>query len=112
MLQARLLAAALAALAVTPALADTSGWVSAVQHAIAARQTYPVSAEMHGEEGVARVRIYIAADGAVMRSELITRSGSPTLDREALAVGARVGHVPAPPAGATVVLVPMVWKLT
>ena len=93
-----------------PAFADD--WMKEVAHALAARQTYPATAQMRGEEGTAKVKVYIGADGAVQRAEIGGGSGSTTLDREALAVTARVGHVPAPPAGATSVTVPMTWKLT
>lgn len=95
-----------------PAMADSADWTKQVARAFAARQTYPSTAEMRGEEGTARVKVYVGADGAVLRSEIAAPSGSSTLDKEALAVPGRVGHVPAPPGGATVVTVPMTWKLT
>lgn len=96
----------------TPALADNADWAKQVAHALASKQTYPATAEMRGEEGTAKVKVYIGADGSVLRSELVGPSGSSALDKEAMAVPSRVGHVPAPPGGATALTVPMTWKLT
>ena len=95
-----------------PAMADTGDWVKQVTRAFAAHQTYPATAEMRGEEGTAKVKVYVGADGAVLRSEMVAPSGSSTLDKEALSVPSRVGHVPAPPSRATAITVPMTWKLT
>jgi protein TonB len=94
-----------------PAMADTPEWTKAVTRMFAAKQTYPSTAQMRGEEGTAKIKVYIAADGAVQKAELVAGSGSTTLDKEALAVPAKVGHVPAPPSGATTLTVPMTWKL-
>ena len=95
-----------------PAMADGGDWLKEVAHALASKQTYPATAQMRGEEGTAKVKVYVGADGSVLRAELVGPSGSSTLDREAMAVPGRVGHVPAPPAGMTSVTVPMTWKLT
>ncbi len=106
-------AAALAALVLSPAvaLAQPAAWIAQVARAIAAKQTYPRTAQMRGEEGTARVKVYISATGAVERTELIAPSGSATLDKEALALPVRAGTLPTPPAGATTVTVPITWKL-
>ncbi|WP_226018017.1 energy transducer TonB [Novosphingobium sp. FKTRR1] len=101
---------ALAATA-TPVLAQSADWVKSVARAIAAKQTYPRSAQMRGEEGTAKVKVFINAGGGVDRTELVTPSGSSTLDKEALALPARAGQLPAPPGGATSVTVPITWKL-
>lgn len=109
--------AALAALALSAALAPTvafaqpAAWIAQVARAIASKQTYPRTAQMRGEEGTAKVKVYISATGAVERTELVAPSGSATLDKEALALPARAGTLPAPPAGATAVTVPITWKL-
>lgn len=73
---------------------------------IASKQTYPRTAQMRGEEGTAKVKIYIAASGAVERTELVGGSGSPTLDKEALTLPTKAGALPAPPGGATAVTLP------
>ena len=95
----------------TPAQAQSTDWIRQVARAIAATQTYPRSAQMRGEEGTAKVNITISATGAVERTELVSPSGSSTLDKEALALPQRAGQVPPPPGGATTVTVPITWKL-
>jgi protein TonB len=94
-----------------PAYAESPEWVKQVGRAFASKQTYPSTAQMRGEEGTAKVKVYIGADGAVQKAELVAGSGSAILDKEALSVPSKVGHVPAPSAGATTLVVPMTWKL-
>jgi protein TonB len=93
-----------------PAFAQ-SDWQHSVARIIASRQTYPHMAQMRGEEGTAKVKVYIAANGSVEKTELVGPSGSATLDKEAIALPARVGTLPAPPGGATTVVLPLTWKL-
>jgi len=94
-----------------PAHAQSADWIKVVTRTIAAKQTYPKAAQARGEQGTAKVKIYVAASGAVERAELISASGSTALDREALALPSRTGSVPPPPGGATTVTVPITWKL-
>lgn len=110
-LAAAITAAAIALAPAVPALAQSSGWTQQVARIIASRQTYPRVAQMRGEEGTAKVKIYVAASGAVERAELISPSGSSTLDREALTLPTRLGALPAPPGGPTSLTVPITWKL-
>ncbi|KUR73592.1 energy transducer TonB [Novosphingobium fuchskuhlense] len=91
--------------------AQSADWIKQVTRTIAAKQTYPKAAQARGEQGTAKVKIYVAASGAVERAELIAPSGSTVLDREALALPSRTGSVPPPPGGATSVTVPITWKL-
>lgn len=107
-----LLACALLAglLTATPAMAQ-SDWSRQAARIISSKQTYPATAQMRGEEGTAKVKVYVGADGSVQRTELATGSGSPLLDREALAMPTRAGRLPAPPGGPTVLTVPVTWKL-
>lgn len=109
----KIIGAAIAAFALAPlpALAQPAAWIAQVARAIAAKQTYPRTAQMRGEEGTARVKVFISASGSVERTELIAPSGSSTLDKEALALPARAGALPPPPGGATSVTVPITWKL-
>lgn len=114
----RTLSASLAALALaggvlsaSPASAQSADWLKSVARAIASKQTYPRTAQMRGEEGTAKVKVFISASGAVERTELVVPSGSSTLDREALALPARAGTLPAPPGGPTSITVPITWKL-
>ncbi len=107
-----LLAATCAATCVAgTAHAQSADWIKQVTRTIAAKQTYPKAAQARGEQGTAKVKIYVAATGAVERAELIAPSGSTVLDREALALPSRTGSVPPPPGGATTVTVPITWKL-
>lgn len=109
----KMIGAALAALALSPlpAMAQPAAWISQVARAIAAKQSYPRTAQMRGEEGTARVKVFVSASGAVERTELVAPSGSATLDKEALALPAKAGTLPPPPGGATSVTVPITWKL-
>lgn len=93
------------------ALAQSAEWTKQVARIIASKQTYPRTAQMRGEEGSARVKVYIGANGAIERTELIAPSGSATLDKEALAMPTRAGSVPPPPGGAATVIIPVTWKL-
>jgi protein TonB len=94
-----------------PAHAQSADWIRQVTRTIAAKQTYPKAAVARGEEGTAKVKIFVAASGVVERAELVSPSGSTSLDREALALPSRTGSVPPPPGGATTVTVPITWKL-
>ena len=96
------------ALTANPAFADD--WLSSVKRTIASKQTYPRTAQMRGEEGTAKVRIQVNAAGKVEKAELVGSSGSSALDKEAIAMMARVS-LPAPPAGSGSVIVPLTWKL-
>ncbi len=107
------LALGLSALAVTSTavFAQAADWQRQVARIIASKQTYPRSAQMRGEEGTARVKIFVSAGGAIERAELVAPSGSATLDKEALSMPTRAGSVPPPPGGATALVVPLTWKL-
>jgi protein TonB len=94
-----------------PAFAESPDWIKQVTRLFASKQAYPSTAQMRGEEGTAKVKVYIGADGTVQKAELVAGTGSASLDKEAVAVPAKVGHVPAPSAGATTITVPMTWKL-
>jgi len=106
-----LAAAATVALAITPAFAQSAGWQQAVARAIAAKQTYPRAAQMRGDEGTAKVKVYVSASGLVEKTEMVAPSGSSVLDREALSLPSKVGNLPAPPGGATAIVLPLTWKL-
>ncbi|MDT0509074.1 TonB family protein [Novosphingobium sp. MMS21-SN21R] len=95
----------------TAAFAQAADWQRQVARIIASKQTYPRAAQMRGEEGTARVKVYVGAGGSIERTELVAPSGSSTLDKEALAMPTRAGAVPPPPGGATAIVVPVTWKL-
>lgn len=93
----------------TPALA--ADWSGTVARLVASRQSYPTAAQMRGDEGTAKIRVFVAPDGKVQKTELVTGSGSALLDKEALALPAKIGKFPAPDAGQTSIVLPMTWKL-
>ncbi len=95
----------------TAAFGQAADWQRQVSRIIASKQTYPRSAQMRGEEGTAKVKIFVGAGGAIERTELIAPSGSTTLDKEALTMPSRAGSLPPPPGGATAVVLPLTWKL-
>ena len=95
----------------TPAFAQSPDWQRQVSRIIASKQTYPRTAQMRGEEGTAKVKVYVGSGGSSERTDLVAPSGSSTLDKEALAMPTRAGSVPPPPGGATTIIVPVTWKL-
>lgn len=109
----RFIATAVVALTVaaTPVFAQSADWQRQVVRIVSSKQTYPAAAETRGEQGTARVKVYVAADGAVEKTELVTGTGSAALDRAALALPSKAGKFPAPPGGATTIVLPLTWKL-
>ncbi|MCE7797025.1 energy transducer TonB [Sphingobium sufflavum] len=104
-------ATAAAMILATPVMAQSTDWSKQVARMIAAKQTYPRMAQERGEQGTARVKVYVSATGNVDRTELIATSGSAPLDREAMILPTRVGTLPAPTGGATTIVLPFTWKL-
>ena len=105
---------AMACAALAPAVvvaAPPAEWVAKVRQMIMAKQEYPRSAQMRGDEGTARVKLLVAADGSVSNVELVQATGSVTLDHEAISVARKVGTFPAPPGGAATIIVPITWKM-
>jgi protein TonB len=94
----------------TPAFAQ-SDWGRKVAALVASKQTYPRAAQMRGDEGTVKVKVSVSASGAVESVEMVAPSGSSVLDREALDLPRKIGTFPAPPAGATSVVLPLTWKL-
>lgn len=94
-----------------PAVAQPAAWQQAVARQVASKQTYPRAAQMRGDEGTVKIKVFVSANGAVQKTELVSPSGSSVLDREALALPAKVGSLPAPPGGATAIVLPLTYKL-
>jgi protein TonB len=86
-------------------------WSGQVARLVASKQGYPTAAQMRGDEGTAKVRVFVGADGAVQKTELVTGSGSSVLDKEALSLPTKIGKFPAPAGGATSIVLPLTWKL-
>jgi protein TonB len=95
----------------TPALSQATEWNRQVSRIVASHQTYPRAAQMRGDEGTVRVKVYVDPTGAIQKVELVVPSGSSILDREALALPTKVGKLPAPPTGTTTIVLPLTWKL-
>jgi protein TonB len=93
----------------TPAFAGD--WTGQVARLVASKQSYPAAAQMRGDEGTAKVRVAVSADGSVQGTELVSGSGSALLDKEALALPKKIGKFPAPDAGQTSIVLPLTWKL-
>ena len=72
--------------------------------AFRARQepAYPERARRAGAEGVASVRLRLAADGTVLQAELTRSTGSRLLDEAALAAARGSGFAPATRGGVPV----------
>ena len=107
----KLMVAAIVVATSTPAFAQPAAWQQAVARQIASKQTYPRAAQMRGDEGTVKVKVYVSASGAVEKTELIAASGSSVLDREALALPSKVGTLPAPPGGPAAVVLPLTYEL-
>lgn len=97
-------------LVTVPAIA-AGDWSSQVARLVASKQTYPTAAQMRGDEGTAKVRVFVGADGSVQKTEMVAGSGSALLDKEALSLPGKAGKLPAPPEGATTIVLPLTWKL-
>jgi protein TonB len=95
-----------------PAFAGvTPEWTAKVRQMLVAKQDYPRAAQVRGDEGTARLKLEVGADGAINSVALMQPSGSPALDKEALAVPRKIGSFPPPPGGATTLIVPLTWKM-
>lgn len=102
---------AAAAVLGAPAFAQSPDWQRKVAQVVASKQTYPRTAQMRGEEGTAKVKVYVSASGAIEKAELVGPSGSATLDKEAISLVTKIGTLPAPPGGPAAVVLPLTWKL-
>lgn len=95
----------------SPAFAQSADWQRSVMKVIASRQSYPRAAQMRGDEGTAKVKVTVGAGGEVLAVELIQKTGSSLLDREAVELPRKIGRFPAPPGGGTSIVLPMTWKM-
>ncbi len=91
--------------------ADTSSWQHQIVSLVMTNQSYPRIAQARKEEGVAKVRMFLEASGAVTKVELVASSGSDILDKETEKLFQKLGQLPPPPPGVTTLVVPVSWKL-
>jgi protein TonB len=92
---------------------DMSGWKKAVAQKVAKKQKYPRSAISREIEGRAKVRLTVAADGAITAHEIVEPTGEKVLDREIPKLVSRLNPLPALPAGQAEFsfLLPLNWRL-
>jgi len=72
-------------------------WESALAAHIERFKRYPADARARDEQGVVRVAFTIDRAGHVLSSRIVQSSGSPSLDRETLAMLERAQPLPPPP---------------
>jgi periplasmic protein TonB len=94
----------------TSAFAD-AGWQKQVVAMVIKAQTYPRAAQIRKEQGTAKVRVKIAASGAIEGVELTQSSGSDILDKEAQKMMEKIGSFPPPTGGGASLVVPITWVL-
>lgn len=104
------IAALLAAPMAAPAFA--AEWGKEVMTLIAKNQSYPRSAQVRNEQGTTKVRVLFDGSGKVTGTEIVEGSGSDILDRESQKIFEKIGTLPAPPAGTSKLVVPIVWRLS
>lgn len=101
-------------LATAPAQAlDMNGWKKAVIKKVAKKQKYPRSALAREIEGKARVRLFVAADGAITNHEIVQETGQSVLDKEIPKLVSRLNPLPSLPEGKTEMsfVLPLNWSL-
>jgi periplasmic protein TonB len=83
--------------AAAPSVAVVHRWETELVAHIERFKRYPSEARARGDQGLARVAFTVDRDGWVRGMRIVQSSGSPELDREALAMLARAQPVPRPP---------------
>jgi len=89
---------------------DTSWQTVLVKH-LERFKTYPGAARDRGEQGVVELAFTVDRNGHVLGRHIVTSSGHPDLDAEALAVVARAQPLPAFPAGMREAQLDINWRL-
>ncbi len=92
---------------------DMNGWKKAVIKKVAKKQKYPRSALAREIEGRAKVRLVVAADGAITTHEIVEETGQSVLDKEIPKLVARLNPLPSLPDGKTEMsfVLPLNWSL-
>ena len=88
-----------------PSAAAQATWGGAVGQHLMQKRRYPAQARAAGQQGTARVRVTIDAQGHVLARHLAQSSGRALLDGEALELMQRADPFPKPPAGLPVPVV-------
>jgi len=92
---------------------DMKGWQAAVVKQVAKKQKYPRSAIAREIEGRAKVRLTVAADGAITSHEIVQETGQRVLDKEIPKLVERLNPLPSLPEGKTEMsfVLPLNWSL-
>tara|TARA_R110002096_G_scaffold44751_6_gene121086 strand:- start:438 stop:803 length:366 start_codon:yes stop_codon:yes gene_type:complete len=92
---------------------DMNGWKKAVVKKVAKKQKYPRSALAREIEGRAKVRLTVAADGAITNHEIVEETGQSVLDKEIPKLVERLNPLPSLPDGQTELsfVLPLNWSL-
>ena len=90
-------------------LQQQRAYATQIRARLEAHKRYPEAARRLGQRGIATLRLAITSTG-IASASLASSSGSPLLDREAMAMAARAGRLPAPPHGALQIKVPVVFE--
>ncbi|MCK0069954.1 MULTISPECIES: energy transducer TonB [Kordiimonas] len=104
---------ALASTTAVFAVEDMTAWKKAVAKKVAKNQRYPRSALAREIEGKAKIRLTVAADGAIKAHEVIEETGAAVLDREIPKLVKRLNPLPSLPAGQEELsfVLPLDWRL-
>ena len=90
-------------------------WARALMNHLSKHRRYPTAARNAGQEGTVKVRFRIDRNGKVLMAEVVDKSRSPLLDKEAVDMVQRASPLPAPPGevgGETIErLIPIVFTL-
>ena len=87
-------------------------WQKSVQRIIARNQGYPTQLIDEGIEGTVRVKVNVAADGAITAQQVVESSGSDILDNEAVDLMRRVSFPALPEAKESIALtIPLNYRL-
>ncbi len=98
----------------SPAFADDmNDWKKAVVQKLVKTQKYPRAAISREVEGKAKIRLIVAADGAITAHEIVEATGQDVLDNEIPKLIAKLSPLPALPAGQSDLsfILPLEWSL-
>lgn len=89
-------------------------WAKAVMRRVARKQAYPSHLLDQGIEGITKVELTIAANGAITAQEVVESSGHAQLDQETLELVARINPLPPLPEDKSefVVTIPVKYKVS
>ncbi|MGE4319230.1 MAG: TonB family protein [Deferribacterales bacterium] len=90
---------------------DYDGYRNRLGAKLESSKIYPLMAKRRGIEGLVKLKLKIAANGALLDSEILASSGSDLLDKEAMALVRSVFPVKHDSEDVLYVVVPVMYKL-